>query len=583
MITPFGPVAMQYAQLLGDLDAIICEPGDLMPAYLEAVARRERGQQVYGMLLIDDHRSHVINRTSAAILRQKSGYDERRYMFDRLAAGTLEVNGAQSAEIFSRVDGALRQIASEFFQMCSGMLVRSHTDYQRLQPLLMRPRPFEILVHEPAIPIVTRVRPERPGLVVWGPTHPSVELGVIGLALSDFHGDVLFVTADGEPIADLPLICVRADDPRVAGALATASCVATTQSGDPGFAISFARRGYGILAPQSSGAHEYVRNVVLYDVGAVRNIRVGAAMAIAQPATVRRLPDPPPRLTVAPVPFVEREDLPLVSVIIPTFNRAEDLQLCLSCIAAQTYPNIEAVVVNDAGDSVDAIVAAFPFVRLVNKTKNEGCYPAMRDGWLASRGEYVAFLADDDWFYPDAVERLAFAAVRSGASVAHGTGLVRVQERVDSGGYLTSGYNSSVFNDSTTPADAMIATPIAGHSLLWRRGVFDEIGFWRMDMAIADQEIQLRAAQKYTFAFVDQMAVEWRIRGGGSSFKNEGAEELRRIYEDLHPEPGRELLRQMRVNTIENVANHAKSRKPGEPVFAATVNMIRPPATGAEN
>jgi cellulose synthase/poly-beta-1,6-N-acetylglucosamine synthase-like glycosyltransferase len=332
------------------------------------------------------------------------------------------------------------------------------------------------------------------------------------------------------------------------------------------------------MAPASSGAHEYVRNLVTYDPAGVRGIRVGAAMAIAQPASVRPLPDVPPPLRIDPVPFIKPDALPLVSVIIPTFNRPDDLRMCLSCIAAQSYENVEAVVVNDAGSPVNDVVAAFPFARLVDKAQNGGVYAAMHDGWQASRGAYVAFLADDDWFYPDAVERLALAALRSGASVAHGNGLVHVQERHETRGLESVGYNLSVFNDSTTPSDAMIATPIAGHSLLWRRGVFDEIGFWRMDMAIADQEIQLRAAQRYVFAYSDHVAVEWRIRGE-SSLKTDGAAELERVYWELHPAPGRDLLRQMRVATVANVRNNQQTRQPGEPVFAATVNIVRTPVS----
>lgn len=574
MISTFGELAKQYALGLGDIEAIITEPRDLLPAFLEAVARRERGQSFYGMLLLEEQRANVIGAASLAILQQQTGYDERRLMFDYLQAGRVQINGRPSGELFGYVDAGMQQLAGEFFTMCSAVLVRSHTEYARLVSLMVRPRPFELAVNEPRLPPIERELPREPGLVVWGPHLPSVELGVLALALSDFHGSVTFVSSDGGPIADLPTSTMTANDPRVIPAIARASAIVATPAADPGFAIAFGRRGYGILAPQTSGAHEYVRGVVTYDPASVRGIRVGAAMAIAQPASLRRLPDLPPKLESAAgaLPVAIRE-LPLVSIVIPTYNRPEVLRECLTCVAAQTYPNVEAVVVNDAGTPVDDVVAAFPFARLVNLEQNGGCYVAMREGWQQSLGAFVQFVADDDWFYPDHARNLAFALLRSGAAVAHGNGLIRMQERMENDAFETVGFNARVFNDSTTPADAMISTPIAGHSLMWRREVFDEIGFWRTDIAIADQEVQLRAAQRYVFAFVDQVSVEWRIRGE-SSFEVDGAAEMRRIFEELHPAPGRPLLRNMREQSITNVATNAKDRK-GEPVFPATVNIKR--------
>ena len=61
------------------------------------------------------------------------------------------------------------------------------------------------------------------------------------------------------------MTALRVDDPRVADALATAGSVVLTDATDPGAAVGFARRGYGIVAPVSSGAHEFVRNAHVYD------------------------------------------------------------------------------------------------------------------------------------------------------------------------------------------------------------------------------------------------------------------------------------------------------------------------------
>jgi hypothetical protein len=573
MVSAFGLQAEEYAAAAGDIEAIITGQDDLLRAYLMAVARREAGLPVYGMLLLDDQRVKIATAATRQIVAQYPDYDSRVGVCDELLAGRVVLDGTPASELFARIDPVTQQTISEFFSMCTGMLVRSFADLERLRPYLPRTKPFELLVPHTNVPVVERVEPVRPGLVVWSPTQPSADLCIVALALSDYHGNVTYVSGDGAAIPHLDATCYKPNDARVGAALATASAVMTTQWTDPNHAIAFARQGYGILAPVGSGAHEFVRGAVTYDPISVRSMRVGAALVTGQTSSLRRLPDPPPPLARA-VPPLERSELPLVTVVTPTFNRRDDLRKCLSGIAAQTYPNIESIVVNDCGEPVDDIVAEFPFARLIDKPVNEGCYPAMRDGWLASTAPFIAFLSDDDWFFPDAVERLAYALIRSGAAVAHGNALVRVQERTDDG-LITVGFNASVFNETATPAEALICTPIAGHSLLWRRDIFENMGFWRMDIVMADQEVQLRAAQRYAFVYVDQMLVEWRIRGE-SSFKVDSAAEMERVFDEMHPVPGREHLQRKRAAAVENVRNNQRNRLPGTPIMPATVILPRP-------
>ena len=92
---------------------------------------------------------------------------------------------------------------------------------------------------------------------------------------------------------------------------------------------------------------------------------------------------------------------PLVSYIVPTYNRPELLRRALESIGSQAYSRVEAVVVNDAGRDVSSVVNEFPFARLVNHKRNLGLSAARNMGINATRGEYLCYLDDDDWVYPD--------------------------------------------------------------------------------------------------------------------------------------------------------------------------------------
>jgi glycosyltransferase involved in cell wall biosynthesis len=92
---------------------------------------------------------------------------------------------------------------------------------------------------------------------------------------------------------------------------------------------------------------------------------------------------------------------PLVSYIVPTYNRLELLKRALESISKQAYSQFEAVVVNDAGCDVSAVVSEFPFARLVNHEQNLGLSAARNTGINAASGLYIGYLDDDDWLYPD--------------------------------------------------------------------------------------------------------------------------------------------------------------------------------------
>lgn len=96
--------------------------------------------------------------------------------------------------------------------------------------------------------------------------------------------------------------------------------------------------------------------------------------------------------------------VPLVSVIIPTFNRAHHLPRSIRSALAQTYPNVEVIIVNDAStDDTAAVLATFtdPRLRCLQHSTNQGAPAARNTGIGAARGEYVAFLDSDDEWVPE--------------------------------------------------------------------------------------------------------------------------------------------------------------------------------------
>jgi len=88
----------------------------------------------------------------------------------------------------------------------------------------------------------------------------------------------------------------------------------------------------------------------------------------------------------------------LVSVIIPTFNRADIIRETLDSVLAQTYSNFEAIVIDDgSADRTRAVVSAYRDPRIKYSYKENGGLSSARNAGLdLARGEFIAFLDSDD-------------------------------------------------------------------------------------------------------------------------------------------------------------------------------------------
>jgi glycosyltransferase involved in cell wall biosynthesis len=115
---------------------------------------------------------------------------------------------------------------------------------------------------------------------------------------------------------------------------------------------------------------------------------------------------------------------PAVSVVIPAYRAARYIGEALDSVLAQTFSNLEAIVVNDASpDSaeLERVLSRYDErVRYIARAVNGGPGAARNTGILAAAGEYLAFLDADDYWEPDFLsEQLAFLAQRPEVSLVY--------------------------------------------------------------------------------------------------------------------------------------------------------------------
>ena len=139
---------------------------------------------------------------------------------------------------------------------------------------------------------------------------------------------------------------------------------------------------------------------------------------------------------------------PLVSVIVPFYNRIDSTLRAIESIYEQTYSHIEVIIVND-GSTVDdaSIVSTIENINLsiyVKLPENKGPSVARNAGVKAASGKYIAFLDSDDCWVNNKLEYQVKLMEENGWNISH-TSYYRTNTLLDNTKIIRSGRFSFIF------------------------------------------------------------------------------------------------------------------------------------------
>ncbi|MBW1944717.1 MAG: glycosyltransferase, partial [Deltaproteobacteria bacterium] len=206
----------------------------------------------------------------------------------------------------------------------------------------------------------------------------------------------------------------------------------------------------------------------------------------------------------------------LVSVIVRTKDRPALLAGALKSIVAQTYANLEIVVVNDGGrdvkDVVDSQAGDTPVIYIAHG-KNRGRSAAANTGLNAARGLYLNFLDDDDVFYPDHVETLVRAILIKDVKVVY-SGVSNAYYEGPPENPRNCVRKEVLFNRHFDPDLLLFANHIPIMSVLFHQGVFQELEGFSTELDLfEDWDFLIRASRRFSFHHVDKVTAEYRFYG----------------------------------------------------------------------
>lgn len=202
-------------------------------------------------------------------------------------------------------------------------------------------------------------------------------------------------------------------------------------------------------------------------------------------------------------------DLPLVSIVTPTYQRANRLEGTLRSIAAQSYPRVEHIVVDGGSDDGTLELLrryeASHGIRWISEP-DRGMYDAVNKGLRLATGSIVSYLNSDDRYLPWTIE-VAVSALRSAnADLVYGD-LLRIDE--------LRGIRVPVFQPRFGRRRTAAFGTLYQPAVLFRREVVEILGGFDDRLRyVADLDFWLRASEQFRFVRVPEfLCVEYRHDG----------------------------------------------------------------------
>ncbi|MDQ2680990.1 MAG: glycosyltransferase [Candidatus Eremiobacteraeota bacterium] len=501
--TAFGPLANAILDRFPpDCATSIADPNGFADALVNIIDRRMLGEPRNFYVVAEEPRLTLLKSIGVAIKASSQSPDAFFRNLDGLSAGTLTINGVQQTVVENQM---VPQGASFAFQdaclSADRTFFNSYTMLERCVRLFgYRPTRASIAsVADSRVPIPNGSAPAGEELVVWAQSvHPAV-MALLEAVLSELRTPHVIISDS------LSGAIAAADSTQV---LASARAILSVVD-DPSVVYALARFNRPLCAPAcgASAGVEGLQEFALWN-----RLQMTDAILRSFGAPPARISNKLQSITSYPEPLSQLSNQePLVSLVMPTYSRPALLRKSLERLTAQTYANIEIIVVNNAGLAVDEVVADFPGVRLINRTHNTGNATRPRnDGIGAANGEYIAILDDDDVFFPDHVARMV-AILKRGGDAVYSDFLVRFVERTESGEERVFGWDLQKPLGITT-SELLVINRLGYLTIFAKTSVFQTLGLFAEEVLGGEEvEYWLRICSKFDFVHADQPTTAYTV------------------------------------------------------------------------
>lgn len=207
---------------------------------------------------------------------------------------------------------------------------------------------------------------------------------------------------------------------------------------------------------------------------------------------------------------------PTVSIVIPCYNQAHFLSESVDSALAQTYAEIEILVVDDGStDNTRAVAARYgDRIRYIHQ-ENGGLAAARNTGIRHAKGELIALLDSDDRWLPHKLETQVPHFADSEVALVHASyRLFPPPEYLEKEWIVTEGAHPTYLEEVRQNKVGVLTAVI-------RRSVLEEVGgFDAAYYGCEDWELWLRIAEKYRLVGCAEILAEYRLHGSSMTHTN---------------------------------------------------------------
>lgn len=205
---------------------------------------------------------------------------------------------------------------------------------------------------------------------------------------------------------------------------------------------------------------------------------------------------------------------PLVSIVIPVHNGSDYLREAVDSALAQTYPDVEILLVNDGSDdggATEAIALSYgDRIRYLRK-ENGGVASALNLGIREMRGEYFSWLSHDDVYLPRKVAREIAALEECGRDAI----VYSDYEVIDASSRHVEVFRAGRISAPQFRMALVTDIPVNGCTVLVPRRCFEQVGLFDERLKAAqDYDLWFRMARRYPFLHVPEVLLRSRIHAG---------------------------------------------------------------------
>jgi len=249
----------------------------------------------------------------------------------------------------------------------------------------------------------------------------------------------------------------------------------------------------------------------------------GIAQRGVIPKTSIPVPISPSELNALPYRRVGQSTInisrPLVSLIIPTKDRPVMLVQAIQSVLNQTFKDLEIVVVNDGGIDVQSVISRLNTKGNITYKKHDRTLDrsaARNTGIRAACGKYIAYLDDDDIYYPNHIETLVKFLENSEYKIAY-TDAVMAQQEKQNGEYVTL-HRSVPYSLDFDKDKILVSNCTPNLCLMHEKSCLDEVGLFDETLSThEDWDLIIRLSRKFDIGHIKETTCEFTQRNDGTN------------------------------------------------------------------